>query len=96
MGGQKNCLNETVLLSTYNICFDWEIRKLFFNYSLLSKSLQNVVKIYTLQKSKNFTLPLIIIPWIWRILHKWSLHMKFIKQAFGQFYEFNMKWLQVQ
>ena len=34
-GAQKNRLNETVLLSTHNICFGWEIRKLFFCYTLL-------------------------------------------------------------
>ena len=26
LGAQKNCLIETVLLSTQNICFGWEIR----------------------------------------------------------------------
>ena len=30
---------ETVLLSTHNICFPWEIRKLNFRYSLLTKVL---------------------------------------------------------
>ena len=30
LGAQMNRLNETVLLSTHNICFGWEIRKLFF------------------------------------------------------------------
>ena len=39
MGAQKNRLNETVLLSTHNICFGWEIRKLFFCYALLTKVL---------------------------------------------------------
>ena len=29
LGAQKNRLIETVLLSTHNICFGWEIRKLF-------------------------------------------------------------------
>ena len=28
-GAQKNSLIETVLLSTHNICFGWEIRKQF-------------------------------------------------------------------
>ena len=27
LGVQKNCLNETVLLSTHNICFGWEMNK---------------------------------------------------------------------
>ena len=36
LGAQKNRLIETVLLSTHNICFDWEIRKLFsFTHSYL-------------------------------------------------------------
>ena len=30
LGAQKNGLIETVLLSTHNIYFGWEIRKLFF------------------------------------------------------------------
>ena len=28
MGAQKNCLGETVLLSTHNICFGLEIRQI--------------------------------------------------------------------
>ena len=32
-------LIETVLLSTHNICFGWEIRKDFFCYALLTKGL---------------------------------------------------------
>ena len=32
LGAQKNRLIETVLLSTHNICFDQEIRKLNFNF----------------------------------------------------------------
>ena len=31
LGAQKNCLIETVLLSTHNICSGWEIRKSIFN-----------------------------------------------------------------
>ena len=30
LGAQKNSFIETILLGTHNICFDWEIRKLFF------------------------------------------------------------------
>ena len=29
LGAQKNRLNETVLLSTHNICFGWEIKNSF-------------------------------------------------------------------
>ena len=43
MGAQTNHLIETVRLSTYNICFGLEIRTLFFNYALLSKSLLVVI-----------------------------------------------------
>ena len=39
LGAQKNRLNETVILSTHNICFGWEIRKLNFRYTLLTKVL---------------------------------------------------------
>ena len=34
LGSQKNCLIDTVLLSTHNICFGWETRKLIFDYTL--------------------------------------------------------------
>ena len=33
MGSQKNCLNETVLLSTQNICLNWWVRKYFQFYA---------------------------------------------------------------
>ena len=36
LGAQKNCLVKMVLLSTHNICFGWEIRKINFCYTLLS------------------------------------------------------------
>ena len=36
MGAKKNRLIETVLLSTHNICFGWEIRKIIFKYTLFS------------------------------------------------------------
>ena len=40
LGAQKNFLIEMVLLSTYNIYFGWEIRKLIFWYALpLTKGL---------------------------------------------------------
>ena len=39
MGAQKNRLIETVLLSTHNICFGKEIKKIVFQYSLLSGAL---------------------------------------------------------
>ena len=33
LGAQKNCFTETVLLSTNNICFGWEIGILFLVYT---------------------------------------------------------------
>ena len=39
LGAQKNRLIETVLLSTHNICFGWEIKKKDFQYVLLSEGL---------------------------------------------------------
>ena len=39
LGAQKNRLIETVLLSTHNICFGREIRKLNFRLALLTKVL---------------------------------------------------------
>ena len=47
MGAQKNCLFETVLSSTQNICFGWGIRKIIFNYTyvvIISK--KNSVKLW--------------------------------------------------
>ena len=40
MGAQKNPLIETALLSTHNICFGREIRKLIFWYAFLTKGLK--------------------------------------------------------
>ena len=40
-GAQKNRLIETVLLSTHNICFDSEIRKISFTNALLYRGLEN-------------------------------------------------------
>ena len=36
----KHVFNETVLLSTHNICFGWEIKKIVFQYTLLSGGLK--------------------------------------------------------
>ena len=46
MGAQKNRLIETVLLSTHNICFTSEIRKLGFNLALLSGGGKGISKFY--------------------------------------------------
>ena len=55
LGAQKNRLIETVLLSTHNICFVWEIRKLNFRYALLTKVLDHpiILQWYT----DHFTAP---------------------------------------
>ena len=42
MGAKKNRLIETVLLSTHNIYFGLEIRKLNFRYALLTKVLDRL------------------------------------------------------
>ena len=42
LGAQKNCLIETILLSTHNICFGGEIRKSIFCYALLTKGLHMI------------------------------------------------------
>ena len=39
LGAQKNRLIETGPLSTHNICFGWEIKKIDFHYTLLSGAL---------------------------------------------------------
>ena len=44
LGAQKNHLIETVLLSTHNICFGLEIRKLNFHYALLTQVLYKHLK----------------------------------------------------
>ena len=43
LGAQKNCLIEMVFLSTHNICFVWEIRKIIFKCTLLSWDWPNLV-----------------------------------------------------
>ena len=48
LGAQKNRLIETVLFSTHNICFGWEIRKSFFNTLIWRPDIRwLVVWIYT-------------------------------------------------
>ena len=39
LGAQTNRHIETVLLSTHYICFGWEIKKIVFQYTLLSEGL---------------------------------------------------------
>ena len=39
MSAQKNHLIEAVVLTTYNICFGLEMRKLIFDYTLLTRDL---------------------------------------------------------
>ena len=38
-GAQKNRLSKTVYLSNHNICFRSEIRKILFNYKLLTRGM---------------------------------------------------------
>ena len=49
LDAQKNRLNETLLLSTDNMCVSWEIRKLVFDYVLLFRGL--LIHRYTLLNS---------------------------------------------
>ena len=42
MGAQKNRLLKTVLLTTHNICFGLEIRKMILKYALLSEGMVSV------------------------------------------------------
>ena len=42
MGDEKNRLTETVLLSTHNLCFGLELRKLVFDSELLSGGLHSM------------------------------------------------------
>ena len=55
MGAQKNRPIGTVLLSTHNVCFGCEIRKVIFSYALLSKGLlwHNVVFVFLPGSSFN-------------------------------------------
>ena len=47
LGAQKNCLIVTVVLSTNNICFGWEIRK--FQVCINSKDLSIVWDTYIMR-----------------------------------------------
>ena len=47
LGAQKTCLIETILLSTYNICFCWELR-FFSTNTLLSKGLETSLLIVSM------------------------------------------------
>ena len=40
---KNNFLNETVLLSTHNMCFGLEIRKIIFSYAYLSGGLADIL-----------------------------------------------------
>ena len=50
LGAQKNLLTETVLLSTHGICFGLGLRKLIFNYTLLSRDLAMCRHMYCQKK----------------------------------------------
>ena len=53
MGAQKSRLIETVLLSTHNICFGWEIKKIIFQYTLLSGGLVPGIYMYHFTHNKQ-------------------------------------------
>ena len=54
LGAQNNRLIETVLLSTHNICFGLEIRKINLSYTLLSGGLYLLVCFDALHSSQQF------------------------------------------
>ena len=72
LGAQKNHLIETVLLSTHNICFGCEIRKLNFHYALLTKDLcmvhtlhlRSTVMIYSFEDLYKMSVTLCQNPYI--------------------------------
>ena len=51
---KKNRLSETVLLSTHNICFDLEIKKIFQTYYILSGHL--IIIVYFQRKVNQYTM----------------------------------------
>ena len=57
LGAQKNLFIETVLLSTHNICFGCEIRKIIFSHTLLSGGLS--YSLIQLELSENLTIALL-------------------------------------
>ena len=70
LGAQKNRPNVTVLLSTHNISFSREIRKVIFNYALLSGGLGPILDPCTVVTSKRkcpawFSLLLLVNPEIY-------------------------------
>ena len=56
LDAQKNRLIETVLLSTHNMCYGWEMRKIIFEYTLVSGGL-----ISRTHQFSGLTLPLAIV-----------------------------------
>ena len=53
LGAQKHRLIKMVLLSTYNICFGWEIKKIFFSNALLSGGLLCIGETPTFANSED-------------------------------------------
>ena len=45
MGTHKQCLAGALLISTQNICFCGEIRKIFIRYLLLSRAMMNWIPV---------------------------------------------------
>ena len=68
LGSQKNCLIETVLLSTNNICFGWEIiRKLMFCiHALLTNSIKALLYIKKSPSREGLTLKALRKKCIWK------------------------------
>ena len=65
LGAQKNRLIETVLLSTHNICFGREIRKLNFSYALITRERSGSVVEWLTRDREAAGLSLIGITALW-------------------------------
>ena len=56
LGAEKNRLIETVLLSTHNICIRCEIKKITFQYALLSGGLSVLESTFALNDNSSYTI----------------------------------------
>ena len=74
-GAQKNRLSEVVLLSTHNICFGWEIRKIMFRYTPVSgglaKGLMAIIQQYL---NKSVLISFSLLCNIWTKMYKYNVN----------------------
>ena len=88
MGAEKNRLIETVLLSTHNICFGWELKKIIFQYALLSGGLYylllyEIMFRWSSSKHVTFSKILVFVSAENVTKHKMSHHMDFPRTQAG-------------